>query len=207
MEFIADSTEREEKLKPFHQIYSTLKTTFKTMVHSLDDFGNTPLHLAAAAGIHQSSIETLLQNGANPNVQREKDGFTPLHIAIKYGHLPTVKALLACPETNIELCDTSGQTPIVLAALLDDEDSLDIINALVKHQVGLTGSVLYGSSNRNTKQVPANQSGEEQSFQPRRSTRLENKRKARDKERNANQDSPNKLPRRSAQIRAKIQKV
>ncbi|KAI1773056.1 ankyrin repeat-containing domain protein [Hypoxylon cercidicola] len=55
----------------------------------------------------------LLNNKADPSVS-DKDGFTPLHYACKYGFLDLVKLLLADPKVNVKATASDLSTPVHL---------------------------------------------------------------------------------------------
>jgi predicted RNA-binding protein YlqC (UPF0109 family) len=80
-------------------------------VNEPDEFGDTPLHIAAAAG-KLLTVKYLVSNGANINAQN-KVGSTPLHKAMIGGTKAVVEYLL---ENNAEwLTNESGFTPYAYA--------------------------------------------------------------------------------------------
>lgn len=63
-----------------------------TAVDAMDDVGETPLHLAAAAG-RTLAVQRLLEHGARVDPPSHH-GYTPLHMAAQHGHLATAELLV-----------------------------------------------------------------------------------------------------------------
>ncbi len=61
------------------------------LVSSKNNYGATPLHMAAQNG-HRDVVELLLAKGAEVNAKDNYD-WTPLHIAAQYGHKDVVELL------------------------------------------------------------------------------------------------------------------
>ena len=78
-------------------------------VRQLDGYGNTPLHLAAAAG-HQDIVETLVQCGAIVDA-RDSEGMTPLHRAVLEEQVHIVKVLVS-HHADAKARDNWGDMPI-----------------------------------------------------------------------------------------------
>ncbi|KAM9272736.1 rabankyrin-5 isoform 3-T3 [Morus bassanus] len=84
----------------------------------------TPLHLVASYSPkkHLPDVmaemaqiaESLLQAGANPNMQDSK-GRTPLHVSIVVRNEPVFSQLLQCKQLDLELKDHEGSTALWLA--------------------------------------------------------------------------------------------
>ena len=89
-----------------------------------DDFGRTPLHLAARDNENAAVIDILVAAGADPTDPNARDdytsGITPLHLAAKYnGNATVVRRLVAAgAKPNVE--DDDGRTPLVVAALSNE---------------------------------------------------------------------------------------
>lgn len=62
-------------------------------VNAQDDFGRSPLHLAAALNAVDAT-KVLLRHGADPNIETYDDYHTPLHYAAKYNALEALKVLI-----------------------------------------------------------------------------------------------------------------
>lgn len=54
----------------------------------------TPLHVACSTGLSAEYIKLLLSAGANINVQTDKEGWTPLYLACRFGHVHVAQTLL-----------------------------------------------------------------------------------------------------------------
>ena len=75
----------------------------------VDEYGRTPLHLAACEG-KVEDVARLLNNGVAANVQ-DDDGLTPLHFAAKAMSIEVTK-LLVDAGADVRLKDTNGNTPL-----------------------------------------------------------------------------------------------
>ncbi|XP_058658684.1 ankyrin repeat and SOCS box protein 3 [Ammospiza caudacuta] len=91
-----------------------------------DDFGITPLFVAAQYGQLQS-LRLLLSHGADVNCQA-KDRATPLLIAAQEGHLDCVKLLLAAgADPNLYCNSDNWQLPIHAAAEMGHAKILELL--------------------------------------------------------------------------------
>lgn len=80
-----------------------------------DEYGYTPLHVAARNG-HTTTVEFLLGKGANPQAT-DRHGRTPLSWASGEGHPEVVSALLAYSlHTDVNMADEKGRSPLLSAA-------------------------------------------------------------------------------------------
>ncbi len=76
------------------------KSVFQKMLNSKDEYGRTSL-FSAAAYKKTKVVEFLMAlEECEYKIARVKDGFTPLHIAAKEGHLQVVKSLLEAPRLS-----------------------------------------------------------------------------------------------------------
>jgi ankyrin repeat protein len=62
------------------------------LVNEVDQFGQTPLHLASFEGF-QDVVELLVTSGSSLSIQ-DKNGWTPLHCASSNRHLHIVERLI-----------------------------------------------------------------------------------------------------------------
>jgi len=108
---------KEEKL---HFIRSLLRQEDnKKEINFIDKHGYTALDLAVIHN-YPSIVETLLKNGANPNI-KDKKGYTPLHRAvIKLS--PKLTQLLMEYKADPDIKDIYGYTALERAFLYEDVD-------------------------------------------------------------------------------------
>ncbi len=97
----------------------------------LDDKSHGPLI--------QQIIQVLLDQGANINVQ-DKQGYSPLSLAVKNNHLETVKYLVS-HGANKELCDKNYMTPLHWAA---SQGNLEITRFLVENGANIQAQEYHG---------------------------------------------------------------
>ncbi|KAL2681114.1 hypothetical protein Neosp_008717 [[Neocosmospora] mangrovei] len=89
--------------------------TVHTTNDKADEYGFTPLHVAARNG-HTTTVEFLLGKGANPQAM-DRHGRTPLSWAAGEGHPGVVSALLAQSlHMDVDMADEKGRSPLLLAA-------------------------------------------------------------------------------------------
>jgi len=84
-----------------------------TIVNARDiTSGETALHITVA---RRDLLWTrfLIQRGANPNI-RDKNGVSPLQLAVGLGFIEGVEALLDA-GAEIDINDTAGETPLIAA--------------------------------------------------------------------------------------------
>lgn len=92
------------------------------------------LPMAAAAGSYEDffiavkndfapKVSALLQRGFDPN-SRDPKGQTGLTIAMQERSLKTARVLLAHPAIDVNLLNTSGESPLMMAALKGDLDGM-----------------------------------------------------------------------------------
>ncbi|KAI9647838.1 hypothetical protein NHQ30_004226 [Ciborinia camelliae] len=93
--------------------------------NAITDMQETCLHEAAENG-HDKVIKQLIVEGANADLARLRDGYTPLHLAAENGHEKAVEELLHVAYINVR--NDLGRTPLHCACLKGNEN---IINSLL----------------------------------------------------------------------------
>ena len=97
-----------------------VKDKWPCTIEEKDDFGWTPLHIAAHLG-NEKLVKLLLEKGNSPAYVRNKEGHSTLHIAAKEGNVEVMKELItACPDIY-EMLDNRGRTALHLAAESGEE--------------------------------------------------------------------------------------
>ncbi|MBS0204831.1 MAG: ankyrin repeat domain-containing protein [Planctomycetes bacterium] len=94
-------------------------------LHRSNDFGMTPLHLAADKG-QDRVVEILLQAGADVNVPNANVQATPLQYAATGGFVQAVRVLLDA-NANVNATDSVGRTPLMWAASKGQESVVKLL--------------------------------------------------------------------------------
>lgn len=94
----------------------------------LDLQGQTALFYAVSSG-NEESVELLLASGADPNVQRNTDQATVLHIALQNKNLGLAEILLM-HDINVNLQNSNGQSAFHLVAKFGSRDVVEACHAL-----------------------------------------------------------------------------
>ncbi|MDR0288956.1 MAG: ankyrin repeat domain-containing protein [Rickettsiales bacterium] len=95
-------------------------------VNTEDNYGITPLHLAAQNG-HKNAIGTLLKaKRINVNA-KDQYGKTPLHLATAKNHNDAIEALLKAKRIDVNAKDQYEKTPLHLAAKYDKKDAIEAL--------------------------------------------------------------------------------
>ncbi|NWY65595.1 ZDH13 Palmitoyltransferase, partial [Erithacus rubecula] len=77
------------------------------------ELNSTPLHWAIRQG-HLPMVMLLLNCGADPSLI-DGEGFSSIHLAVLFQHMPIIAYLIAKGQ-NIDTTDFNGQTPLMLTA-------------------------------------------------------------------------------------------
>lgn len=87
--------------------------------------GSSPLHRAAYLGLSQA-VRSLITYGANEDAVDE-DGETPMHKAVREGHLATAEVLVRIGDVNA--LSNEGMTPLHWACLTGREEIVALLLA------------------------------------------------------------------------------
>ncbi|XP_056600005.1 transient receptor potential cation channel subfamily A member 1a [Triplophysa dalaica] len=90
-----------------------------------DEEGNTPLHWAVQRDQPQG-CSTLLSLGADPNILNNSHQ-SPLHLAVSLGNNSLVAQLVSHKLTDVNLEGDLRNTPLILAACLNNHEALEIL--------------------------------------------------------------------------------
>jgi len=110
-------------------------------VNAQDDFGETPLHAAAAVNATSNvtrteNVEILLRNGANPNTFGGRMGSSPMHMGAS-GHCKVYKLFLENKgDPNLQMPEHEGRDQI--AHLLKDFADDNVAAVFATHGTGCT---------------------------------------------------------------------
>ena len=96
------------------------------LVFSKDNYGGTPLFLAALTG-HKDVATFLLANKADVNA-KENNGWTPLHAASGEGYKDMVELLLT-NKADVDAKDNNDETPLFSSSLKGHKDVAELLLA------------------------------------------------------------------------------
>lgn len=124
-----------------NELYSLL-TSYRADLSVKDMYGDTVLHTATMTEVPVSILQILISGGAEVN-ERNKDGVTPLALAIENGVEDHIK-FYADHGADINSKDTKGTTPLILA--LKDSDSSDKVLKLIVNQTNVSSTDSEGNT-------------------------------------------------------------
>ena len=110
--------------------------------NTIDEFGRTPLSLAAGMG-NEIVVRALLESGKGEVGSKDMYGWTALFWAAYKGSEAVVKLLLETGKADIESKDKEGQTPLSWAARKGDEAVVKLLVGMGKADVE-SRDVRYG---------------------------------------------------------------
>ena len=90
--------------------------------------GRTALLLAVVGG-HIATVAALLGFGASPE-RRDRGGMCALHLALSHQRPEVARAIVASGRANINACDATQSTPLMLAARMG---SMDMVALLLRN--------------------------------------------------------------------------
>ncbi|KAL8691941.1 MAG: hypothetical protein Q9218_002923, partial [Villophora microphyllina] len=128
------------------QVVTELLRAREDSVDCRESLGTTPLMYAAARG-HAHVVQTLLREGANPNLCCLRKA-SALHRAIANSHGEVVKYLLNAPNIEINTVDSSRRdySPLMLAILHGQEEMVNMILRIRSLDVNLQTPNQYRST-------------------------------------------------------------
>ena len=107
------------------EIYKLL-ITYRADLSQKDMFGDTVLHTASMLNVDATTFSILINGGADVDA-RNKEGVTPLAIAVQKNNLETVK-LLTAAGADIHTQDTNGNSPLSIALAGSSEMLEAVVN-------------------------------------------------------------------------------
>ena len=117
----------------------------KAKINPISDLGNTPIHYAPNAEI----AGLLIDNGASIHF-KNKEGFSPLHNAVKGGHSDVAKLLIA-KRAYITTTNYQGTSLLHEAAITQQKEMIELliaegVNINAKDRAGMTPAQLAEKS-------------------------------------------------------------
>ncbi|KAL2330974.1 hypothetical protein Fmac_018555 [Flemingia macrophylla] len=117
-QFLTWLTEKDET-KDMSDILAKILRTKREWIRLKGAEGKIPIHFAASIG-YVHGVEELLKTCSSCNMERDKDGLSPLHLACAGGHTKVVKKLLEhedSPDPR-EILDNCGRNIAHIAAVM-----------------------------------------------------------------------------------------
>ena len=123
--------------EPSLKVAKTLIEAPKIDLNLLNPAGESPLMLAALKGELELASQ-MVKKGADVN----KTGWTPLHYAASFGHVPVIKLLLE-NYAYIDAESPNGTTPLMMAAMYGSPEAVKLFldegaDVSLRNQQGLT---------------------------------------------------------------------
>jgi ankyrin repeat protein len=117
-------------------VIDNLINTNKVINTKINDFN--PLLFKLVANNNITHLENILKNNKNINInEQDKDGDTPLHIAIFLCNIKIINILLKY-NANLLIKDKWGQIPIHrLCFSINDIKIVDLVNIFLKHNANI----------------------------------------------------------------------
>ncbi|EQC25991.1 hypothetical protein SDRG_16139 [Saprolegnia diclina VS20] len=97
------------------------------LFESMDANGCTVLHLAMGQNLEKIALQ-LMRYGKTPLNVCNKSGLTVLHIAVGLRNHRLIQALIDC-NVMVDVVDDLGQTPLLMASLLADTETIKLLLA------------------------------------------------------------------------------
>ncbi|MDR2490364.1 MAG: ankyrin repeat domain-containing protein [Spirochaetaceae bacterium] len=111
-------------------------------VNGQDGQGNTAMHLAVPAAVHQQALDLLLRNRANPNL-RDGRGDSPLHVVISLHREAAIAGALLQGGSDVSIHNIEGKTPLFTAI---EEKANDIIPLLLDYNSDIFAATNSGAT-------------------------------------------------------------
>gem|GEM_PF-4638395 len=138
------------------EIIEFLKPLIDNFPIMIDAYGRTQLHWAIAANNVNNNTRSLqlIETEFKPNIIeiQDNDGNTSLHLAISYGNLPIVKALLI-KGANLNILNEKKQSSICFACQRNHPNKTEILLEIIKladlnkEAINLIFNAAYSQSN------------------------------------------------------------
>lgn len=93
------------------EILNFLQEEAQMSIEMRDRYGQTPLHVACAAGTQPATALHLLEKGADAHLRDYLGGWTPLHAAARGGDAVTAEALCKA-GVDVDAVADDGNTPL-----------------------------------------------------------------------------------------------
>jgi ankyrin repeat protein len=136
LHLLAESGNHEAVRTILERIEVEHPNKFHEVINAKDKYNRVPLYMAAENG-HVGVVKLLVDRGAKIDTKssiaydslstKKASGWTSLHIAAFNGYLDIVKILVGKDETLVNINDSTGRTPAVLAASSGQVDIVEFL--------------------------------------------------------------------------------